>query len=64
MVNWWVQDERRMTMIEMTLQELYDEIKEAIFSLPEDKLVATARTLGLEVKPIKWGLFEVRNNDE
>jgi|32_taG_2_1085360.scaffolds.fasta_scaffold02741_15 hypothetical protein len=51
-------------MIEMTRQELAEEIKEAIFCLSEEKLVATARTLGLEVNPIKWGLFEVRNNDE
>ena len=46
-------------MNEMTRQELYEEIKEAIFSLSEEELIAVARTVGLEVKPIKWGLFEV-----
>lgn len=47
-------------MNEMTRQELYEEIKEAIFSLSEEELIAVARTVGLEVKPIKWGLFQVK----
>ena len=45
---------------EMTLQELYEEIKMSIFSLPEEELIAVARTVGLKVKPIKGGLFEVK----
>lgn len=44
---------------EMTRQELYEEIKEAVFSLSDEKLVAVAKTLDLEVKPMKYGLFEV-----
>ena len=54
-------------MSEMTLGELVNEVEELIVNklcASDEKLVEIASIVGLEVKPLGFGLYEVRNNDE